>query len=258
MGKKYIWEDPKTVYINKEKGHAIAMPYDSVDDALSENESKYKQTLNGKWKFYWQRGLDNQPDGFEQPSYDVSAWDEINVPSVWQCEGYSVPYYYASTFPRAFSRSRSRIPSIDHTMQEIGFYRRSFTVSKDWAGRDVFLHFGACKAALEVWVNGEYVGYSTGSMTPHEFEITKYLKDGENTVAAKVYRYAASTYLEDQDMWWLCGIYREVYLFAEPKVRLFDFYVKTDLDAEYKNSTLSIDYYINNHSDKDMSVTVKS
>ena len=90
MGKKYIWEDPKTVYINKEKGHAIAMPYDSVDDALSENESKYKQTLNGKWKFYWQRGLDNQPDGFEQPSYDVSAWDEINVPSVWQCEGYSV------------------------------------------------------------------------------------------------------------------------------------------------------------------------
>lgn len=258
MGKKFVWEDPKTVYINKEKGHAIAMPFDTVDDALSGEQSKYKQSLNGKWKFHWQRGLENQPDGFEKPSYDVSAWDEISVPSVWQCEGYSVPYYYASTFPRAFSRSRSRIPSIDHTMQEIGFYRRSFNISKDWDGRDVFLHFGACKAALEVWVNGEYVGYSTGSMTPHEFEITKYLKDGENTVAAKVYRYAASTYLEDQDMWWLCGIYREVYLFAEPKVRLFDFYAKTDLDEEYKDSTLSIDFYINNRLAKDTSVTVKS
>lgn len=258
MAYKYIWEDPKTFKVNKEDGHAIAMPYDDIIDALSGDESKYKQSLNGKWSFYWQRGLQNQPDGFEKPDFDASDWREINVPSVWQTEGYSVPYYYASTFPRALSRARTQIPKIDHSMQEIGFYRRAFTLSDDFDGREIFLHFGACKAALEVWVNGEYVGFSTGSMTPHEFNVTKYIKDGENLVCAKVYRYAASTYLEDQDMWWLCGIYREVYLFAEPKACLRDFYVKTDLDDEYKNSDLSLDIYVNNYSAEDKALKVQA
>lgn len=258
MAEKYIWEDPKKVHINKEKGHTIMMPFDSVEDALSGNESKYKQSLNGKWQFYWQRGLAPLPEGYEKADFDDSSWGDITVPGVWQTQGYSVPYYYASTFPRAFSRSRMKIPCIDHTMQEIGVYRRKFTVNKDWDGRDIFLHFGACKAALEVWINGEYVGYSTCSMTPHEFNVTKYLNDGENTVCAKVYRYAASTYIEDQDMWWLCGIYREVYLFAEPKQRLFDFYAKTDLDSEYKNAVLDIDFHINNTSNEDKTVKVNS
>lgn len=259
MGYKYIWEDPKNVYVNKEKGHTIVMPYDSKEEALSGENSKYKQSLNGEWDFFWQRGVNNQLDGFEQPSYNCGDdWSKITVPGVWQTQGFSVPYYYASTFPRAFSRMKGQIPKIDHTMQEIGYYRRSFTVDKAWKDRKIFLHFGACKAALEVWVNGHYVGYSTGSMTPHEFDVTEYLCDGENMVAAKVYRYAASTYLEDQDMWWLCGIYREVYLFAEPKVRLFDFYVKTDLDSEYKDATLLLDYYMTNYGDKDSQVTIKS
>ncbi|MBR3149302.1 MAG: DUF4981 domain-containing protein [Eubacterium sp.] len=255
---KYIWEDPKQYKVNKEDGHAIAMPFDNREAALSGENSKYKMSLDGMWKFFWQRGLDNQPDGFEKDEFDVSGWDEIKVPSVWQTEGYSAPYYYASTFPRALSRSKSQIPKIDRSMQEIGFYRRSFTLPKDFDGRELFLHFGACKAALEVWVNGEYVGYSTGSMTPHEFDITPFVKDGENTVAAKVYRFAASSYLEDQDMWWLSGIYREVYIFAEPKTCLRDFYVKTDLDSEYKDSDLSLDTYIKNYSDADKEVTVSA
>lgn len=258
MLEKYIWEDPMRFKVNKEDGHAIAMPYDNVDAAVSQEQSPYKQSLNGMWKFYWQRGLENQPQGFEEASFDDSAWDEIKVPSVWQMEGYSVPYYYASTFPRALSRMKSQIPKIDHSMQEIGFYRRSFTVDKAWSDREIFLHFGACKAALEVWVNGNYVGFSTGSMTPHEFDVTDYISDGENIVCAKVYRYAASTYLEDQDMWWLCGIYREVYLFAEPKLCLRDFYVKTDLDDEYKNSNLSLEMYIKNYSDTDKEITVQA
>ena len=258
MKEKFIWEDPYTFKINKEDGHAIAMPFDSAQTALSGEDSSYKMTLNGKWKFYWQRGVENQQDGFEKTDFNDSEWDEINVPSCWQMEGYSVPYYYASTFPRAFSRTKSKIPSIDHTMQEIGYYRRTFTTPEHWQGREIFLHFGACKAALEVWVNGEYVGYSTGSMTPHEFNVTKFMKDGENLVTAKVYRFAASSYLEDQDMWWLCGIYREVYLFAEPKVCLRDFYVKTDLDEEYKNSNLSLDTYIKNFSGENKTVTVEA
>ena len=244
---KFNWENPEIFKINKEDGHAIMMPFDSEKDALSAKESDYKQSLNGKWKFYWQRGLKNQPKNFQLTSFDDSHWDEINVPSVWQTQGYSVPYYYASTFPKAFSRSKGKIPSIDHDMQEIGFYRKSFTLNENFNGREIFLHFGAAKSALEVYVNGEFVGYSQGSMTPHEFNVTKVLKPGENVITAKLYRYSDGSYLEDQDMWWLCGIYREVYLFAEPKLCLRDFYFKTDFDDSYTDSNVTLNMYINNY-----------
>lgn len=244
---KFNWENPEIFKINKEDGHAIMMPFDSEKDALSAKESNYKQSLNGKWKFYWQRGLKNQPENFQLTSFDDSHWDEINVPSVWQTQGYSVPYYYASTFPKAFSRSKGKIPSIDHDMQEIGFYRKSFTLNENFNGREIFLHFGAAKSALEVYVNGEFVGYSQGSMTPHEFNVTKVLKPGENVITAKLYRYSDGSYLEDQDMWWLCGIYREVCLFAEPKLCLRDFYFKTDFDDSYTDSNVTLNMYINNY-----------
>lgn len=244
---KFNWENPEIFKINKEDGHAIMMPFDSEKDALSAKESNYKQSLNGKWKFYWQRGLKNQPENFQLTSFDDSHWDEINVPSVWQTQGYSVPYYYASTFPKAFSRSKGKIPSIDHDMQEIGFYRKSFTLNENFNGREIFLHFGAAKSALEVYVNGEFVGYSQGSMTPHEFNVTKVLKPGENVITAKLYRYSDGSYLEDQDMWWLCGIYREVYLFAEPKLCLRDFYFKTDFDDSYTDSNVTLNMNINNY-----------
>lgn len=244
---KFNWENPEIFKINKEDGHAIMMPFDSEKDSLSAKESNYKQSLNGKWKFYWQRGLKNQPENFQLTSFDDSHWDEINVPSVWQTQGYSVPYYYASTFPKAFSRSKGKIPSIDHDMQEIGFYRKSFTLNENFNGREIFLHFGAAKSALEVYVNGEFVGYSQGSMTPHEFNVTKVLKPGENVITAKLYRYSDGSYLEDQDMWWLCGIYREVYLFAEPKLCLRDFYFKTDFDDSYTDSNVTLNMYINNY-----------
>lgn len=244
---KFRWENPEIFKINKEDGHAIMMPFDSEKDALSAKESNYKQSLNGKWKFYWQRGLKNQPENFQLTSFDDSHWDEINVPSVWQTQGYSVPYYYASTFPKAFSRSKGKIPSIDHDMQEIGFYRKSFTLNENFNGREIFLHFGAAKSALEVYVNGEFVGYSQGSMTPHEFNVTKVLKPGENVITAKLYRYSDGSYLEDQDMWWLCGIYREVYLFAEPKLCLRDFYFKTDFDDSYTDTNVTLNMYINNY-----------
>lgn len=244
---KFRWEDPSIFKINKEDGHAIMMPYDSENEALSGKESKYKQSLNGKWKFYWQRGLKNQPQNFQLVSFDDSHWDEINVPSVWQTEGYSVPYYYASTFPKAFSRTKSKIPSIDHNMQEIGFYRKTFVLDEVFDNREVFLHFGAAKSALEVYVNGEFVGYSQGSMAPHEFDITKVLKKGENVITAKLYRFSDGSYLEDQDMWWLCGIYRDVYLFAEPKVCLRDFYFKTDFDDTYNDSNVTLNMYFNNY-----------
>lgn len=245
---KFWWEDPSVFNINKEDGHALMLPYDNEETALSGEVSRYKQSLNGQWKFYWQRGLKNQPDDFINEAYDDTNWDEIKVPSVWQTEGYSVPYYYASTFPKAFSRSKHKIPQINHAMQEIGFYRKKFVLDDAFDGREIFLHFGAAKAALELYVNGEFTGYSQGSMTPHEFNVTKLLKKGENLITVKLYRYCDGSYLEDQDMWWLCGIYREVYLYAESKVCLRDFYIKTDFDIDYKDSDLSLDMYIKNYS----------
>lgn len=245
---KYIWEDPKIIKVNKEDGHVIAMPFDDVESALSGEESKYKLSLNGMWKFYWQRGLENQPSDFEKTDFNDREWNEIKVPSVWQTQGYSVPYYYASTFPKAISRSKHSIPKINHKMQEIGFYRKAFELPADFDGREIFIHFGAAKAALEVYVNGSYVGYSQGSMTPHEFNITKFVRPGEeNIVCAKVYRYSDGTYLEDQDMWWLCGIYREVYIFAESPVAIRDFFFRTEFDTFYKDAVASLDVEIMNY-----------
>lgn len=257
--KKVFWEDPTVFKINKEDGHAIAMPYDDLRSAFSGEGSQYKQSLNGMWKFYWQRGVKNQPKRFESPGFSDAKWKEIKVPSVWQTEGYSVPYYYASTFPRAISRSKSRIPHIDRAMQEIGFYRKKFYLNKNWDGRQIFIHFGAVKAAVEVYVNGNFVGYGQGSMTPHEFNITKFVNfDEENLVTAKVYRYSDGTYLEDQDMWWLCGIYREVYLFAESPVSIRDFFFRTRFDNFYKDADVALDVEIKNYTGENKSVTVEA
>lgn len=255
---KYNWENPAIVKINKEDGHVIAMPFDDEVAALSEKESPYKKTLNGKWKFYWQMGLANEPENFMKSAYDDALWGNINVPSVWQMEGYSNPYYYASTFPRAISRSKHKIPKIDHNMQEIGIYRRNFDIDESWVDKEIFMHFGAAKSALEVYVNGQFVGYSQGSMTPHEFNVTKFVKSGSNQVTAKVYRYSDGSYLENQDMWLLCGIYREVYIFAEKKQCIRDFFVKTELDSDYVDAKVNLDVFVNNYQTDKKTVTVSA
>ena len=260
MGKgNFDWENPQVFKKNKEDGHVLACCCESEEQALNRDDGKYKMSLNGEWKFYWQMGVKNCPDDFYKPEYDVSSWREINVPSVWQTEKTgSYPYYYASTFPNAVSRSKSKIPSIDYNMQEIGLYRRKFELPESFDGKQIFLHFGAAKSALEVYVNGEFVGYSQGSMTPHEFDITKYVTVGSNLVCAKVYRYSDAQYLEDQDMWLLCGIYRDVYVYAEPKVCVRDFYITTELDGEYKDSDTQLEISVNNYSDTVKNAEVKA
>lgn len=249
--KLFDWENPAVIKRHKEDGHVIAFSYTDAKKAVAREDPDTKMTLNGDWKFHWQRGLQNEPADFYLPEFHDANWRTIRVPSVWQTERTgSVPYYYASTFPRAISRSKGKIPSIDHDMQEIGHYRRFFTLPQNFEGKEIFLHFGAAKSALEVYVNGKLVGYSQGSMTPHEFDITRYVKSGENLVCAKVYRYSDATYIEDQDMWWLCGIYREVYIFCEEKVCLRDFYITTDLDAEYKDSDTKLEVTVKNYTKK--------
>ncbi len=254
---RFDWENPAVIKRNKEDGHVIAFSYTDEKQAVKRETPDSKLTLNGEWKFHWQRGLQDEPTDFYRTDFNDEGWRTITVPSVWQTEKTgSVPYYYASTFPRAISRSKSKIPSIDHDMQEIGHYRRTFTLPAHFADKEVFLHFGAVKSALEVYVNGEFVGYSQGSMTPHEFDVTRFVHAGENLVCAKVYRYSDATYIEDQDMWWLCGIYREVYLFCEEKVCLRDFFVSTDLDADYKDGDACVQISVRNYTAQSASVRV--
>ncbi len=244
----FNWENSEIFRINKEDGHVIAMPYDSEKDALAGSESPYKKTLNGTWKFYWQLGIDNGlPCGFYKNDFNVEEWDDIQVPSLWQMKGYGVPVYYASTFSSAICRQKNKIPCIDHDCQEVGIYKRTFTVPDSWKDREIFIHFGACKSALELYINGSFAGYSQGSMTPHEFDITELLCDGENIITAVVYRYSDATYIENQDMWNMSGIYREVYLFAEPKICVRDFFFTSKFENGFDSANVSLSIYLKNY-----------
>ncbi len=251
----YDWENPQIFKKQKEDGHVLAFPYDNEESALNRSEPESKFSLNGIWKFHWQRGLEDCPEDFYLKDFDASFWNDIKVPSVWQMQDTgSYPYYYASTYCRALSRKKNKIPSIDHSMQEIGIYIRDFTLPESFKGSQLFLHFGAAKSALEVYVNGHFAGYSQGSMTPHEFDVTEYICEGENRIAAKVYRYSDGAYLEDQDMWLLCGIYRDVYLYSEAKQCIRDFYITTDLDEKYTDSKTDLQIQINNYAEEKKAV----
>ena len=233
------WENPLFFRENKLEGHNLALPYDARDK-VEYGKSKYKLSLNGEWKFKWQMGVENQPQNFFCPDFDDNGWDTVIVPSVWQMQGYGKPIYLCSSMPPQVSTVESQIPKVSHERNEIGFYRRSFILPENFDGRRIVLHFGAAKSALYVYVNGEYVGYSQGSMTPAEFDLTDVLHEGENTVAAKVMRFSDATYLENQDMWQFSGIYREVYLVAEPETTLEDIYARTTLDDSYTDGILDL------------------
>jgi beta-galactosidase len=231
------WEDPEIVGMNKEPGHCTLIPYLDMEKALEADRkaSQFYQSLNGDWKFHWVNKPADRPMDFYKPKYDVSEWAEIPVPSNWQMHGYGRPIYLNMKYPFPVNP-----PHIPHDYNPVGSYRRSFTIPDDWNGRQIFLHFDGVKSAFYVWVNGIKVGYSQGSMTPAEFNVTEYLKPGENILAVEVYRWSDGSYLEDQDMWRLSGIYRSVYLFATPKVHIRDFFVRTELDDDYTDATLMI------------------
>ena len=257
---KYIWENPEIIKENKEDGHVLALCYDTADGAVKRDASPYKISLNGNWKFRWQTGVPAVNEEYTYAKFDDSAWEDITVPGVWQFQkDYTKPWYYANSFPNCICVDEKKIPSIDVKGQEIGVHRTSFIVPENWDGREIFLHFGAVKSGLEVFVNGQRVGYSQGSFTPHEFDITKYVRAGENQLTAIVYRYTDGTYLEDQDMWSLCGIYREVYIYSEPKAAaLRDLYVVTDLINDYTDSDLTVEAFIRDYTDAGKSAEIEA
>lgn len=241
------WENPYIIKENKEDGHNTALPRPSAKAAIEGSEASDCLSLNGTWKFYWQQGVDDVRTDYYAHNFDDSDWDDIEVPSLWQLKGYGKPIYLCNSLPSALSTVKADIPKINHDLNEIGIYRRSFEIPESFEGKEIFIHFGAVKAGFFLYINGRRIGYSQGSMTPAEFRITDYVLTGENQITVEVFRYTDGTYLEDQDMWFLCGIYRDVYVYAEEKLCIRDFFADTSLDESYENGTLNLEVTLQNY-----------
>jgi beta-galactosidase len=243
----FDWENPEMIGQNKEPAHCTLMPYPDADTAPGgrRDASPYHLSLNGRWRFHWVERPADRPIDFHRPDFDATDWDEIPVPSNWQLQGYGIPIYTNVQFP--FAPVDPDPPRIPHDYNPVGSYRTQFNVPVEWVGRHVFIHFDGVKSAFYLWVNGEKVGYSQGSMTPAEFDLTPYLQEGENILAVEVYRWCDGSYLEDQDTWRLSGIYRDVYLFATHSVHLRDFFVRCDFDGSYRDAVLEVTGKVRNY-----------
>ncbi|MES3153961.1 glycoside hydrolase family 2 TIM barrel-domain containing protein [Sphingomonas faeni] len=235
------WENPAVFAIGKLPASATGFPFESRAKALAgvEASSDRYLTLDGDWKFALSPSADRLPSGFEQPAYDVSGWKTVKVPADWQAQGYDQPRYNNITYPFPANR-----PLIPHATDPVGSYRRTIDMPVGWNGSDVILHIGAAGSAYYVWMNGQKVGYSEDSKLPSEFDVTRYVKPGGNTVAIQVFRWSDGSYLEDQDFWRVSGIERSVYLIAAPSMRLRDVFVRAALDASYRDGLLTVDFAV--------------
>ena len=241
------WENPEMIAQNKEPAHNTLMPYLNKEVAIlcDRFQSEFFHSLNGSWKFYWVEKPIDRPMDFYNPEYDVSQWDEIQVPGNWQLTGYGIPYYL--NHPYVFEKNP---PFIPHEYNPVGSYRMEFEIPENWKDLPVFIHFDGVESAFYVWVNGKKVGYSQGSRTPAEFDITKFLRKGKNILAAEVYRWSDGSYLECQDFWRLSGIFRNVYLFSTPTIHIRDFELFCDLDRNYQDAALNVAARVKNFGDE--------
>ncbi|MBC2604754.1 glycoside hydrolase family 2 TIM barrel-domain containing protein [Pelagicoccus albus] len=241
------WKDPEVFQINREAPHAHFTRYQDQATAL-ENEyldSTYIQSLNGEWDFHWVSKPADRPIGFEAIDYDISDWTTIPVPANWELEGHGLPIYtnIVYVFPK-------NPPYVDDEYNPVGSYRRVFTIPDNWDGKRVYLNFGAVRSAMYVWVNGQRIGYSEGSKTEAEFDITEALQEGENLLAVEVYRWSDASYIEDQDFWRLSGIERDVFLYATNPATLTDFRVTADLGDNYQTGKFKSELLLTNESEK--------
>ena len=256
------WVENEKVFEHwKQKAHATFIPYSST--ALMQKDDCYKYpwlepkhadvlSLNGDWKFHYtadrSKGRPGKDD-FYADNADVSGWDNIRVPLNWEMAGYDVPVYNNVGYP--FHNNPPFIKAFDDNFDKnpVGSYRRNFTLPENWKdGRRVFIHFDGACSAIVVWVNGQYAGYSQGANTDAEFDVTNYVRKGENNVSVRVYRWSDGSYLEGQDMWHLAGIHRDVYLVSTPRTFVFDHYITSTLDAasKYTEGSLNVALTVNN------------
>lgn len=237
------WEDPTVFAINKEAPHAHFIPYVTEKQARTGDkwQSPLLQSLNGTWQFHLSQNPSERPFWFFKNDFDTRDWDEITVPANWEVVGFDYPIYTNVKYPHAKTP-----PLIQEHYNPVGSYKRTFEVPQEWTGSDIILHFGAVSSCMNLWINEQFLGYSEDSKTPAEFNITKYLVEGSNTLAVEVFRWSDASYLEDQDFWRLSGITRDVYLQARGKQALKDFRVGSNLDDSYKNGLFSLEVELAN------------
>ncbi|MEQ1799234.1 MAG: glycoside hydrolase family 2 TIM barrel-domain containing protein, partial [Lacibacter sp.] len=237
QSKNNDWENPAYLDLNKEKPHAAFMLFSNRQDVVADdyNRSSFYQSLNGNWKFTYVDKYADRITDFYRTDLDISKWNDIAVPSNWEMKGFGIPIYTNITYPHP------RNPPFIGPNNPVGTYRKEFTVPDNWSGKEVLLHFGSIAGCAFVYVNGEKVGMSKVAKSPAEFNITKYLQKGKNLLAVQVFRWHDGSYLEDQDFWRLSGIERDVFLSAVPSTTIWDFFLKSDLDAQYKNGLFSAD-----------------
>ena len=229
------WEKPAVLGINKLPYHAtLQLP-------SKQKECQEIVSLDGEWLFHWSRNPEERPADFYQEDYDVSSWNKITVPGNWQIQGYGTPIYININYP--FVRNRPSVttePPKDWTAYEnrnpVGSYVTFIDVTKDMLKKNLILHFGGVHSAFYVWINGQRVGYSQNSMSPAEFDVTRYLRKGRNKLAVEVYRWSDGSYLEDQDMWRLSGIFRSVQLWVRPQAHISDYQVTAQPTADYSQA----------------------
>ncbi|MDR0430934.1 MAG: DUF4981 domain-containing protein [Tannerellaceae bacterium] len=242
-GQANFWENPELVNENVEKPRAEFVPYEGVRQALSGDKynTPFVHSLNGNWRFKFSTKPAERPSGFYEPGYNDDHWDDIAVPSNWEMQGFGIPVYTNIRYIFPLNP-----PYVDNEDLPIGSYRTTFSVPCGWDNREVILHFESIAGAATVWVNGKKTGYTKASKTTAEFNITDYIKEGENLLAVEVFKWSDASYLEDQDFWRLAGIERDVYLIGRPKVSIEDFFVISDLDKNYANGIFNMDINIRN------------
>ena len=242
------WENVGVTGINKEAPHATLMPFDSVRSAtIDRTKSRWYRSLNGTWKFNWVKTPEERPKDFYEPGFDDSGWSDIPVPSSWQMKGFGQPIYTNIEYPHdknpPFIAGENGNP--------VGSYLTVFDhPGKSWDEREVFIHFGGVDSCFYLWLNGERVGYSQGSRTPAEFNITKYLRPGRNRLAVQVFRWCDGSYLEDQDGWRVSGIYRDVFLYSVPKTHIRDFFLTAELNDDFSSAQFNAEIVLRNYADE--------
>lgn len=247
-------ENPEIVGRGKEKPRS---------EFVSNKKSNTVYSLNGKWKFNWVKNSLNRPVDFYKSEFEDKNWDEISVPGNFEIQGYGIPIYVNTSFEFADSRAiitemeAPNPPHVPHEYNPVGSCRKIFDLPEGWGEKQVYLRFSALKGAFYVWVNGKEVGMSKGSKTLAEFDVTSYLKKGKNLIAVQVFRWSDANYLEAQDFWRLTGFDRDVYLFAQPKLRIEDFEINTTLGENYSDGDLDLKINLENKTGKKKPVTVK-
>lgn len=251
------WENPALMGINREPARADLLPCGTEEEALAgrRGSSPYFQLLNGVWDFYYAKSPAEIPAGFMQPDFVLptgsgggeTGFKPLPVPSNWQLHGYGIPHYTNFNYP--FPVDPPFVPAEN----PVGLYRRKFQVPAAWAGRQVFITFAGVNSAFYLYINGTRVGFSKTAHLPAEFNITSYLKAGEeNLLAVEVYQWSDGAYLEDQDMWRLNGIFRDVYLTSTAPAHVRDVFVRTSFDDKYQDAMLEVEVVLKNDSDNEM------